>query len=328
LSVSSRDTKDTYNLGQWACGPKLGKGLLIKWGDCLRKRKFICIRPAPQDFDRDPHIPHDAWVSSIRYWHTIAILFCFLSPAMGQCETVSGSSVSLFWDAPTDPGLDFYRVLRSDTPIGAATPTDNITMVTANSALDLEPLQQAYYVMTAVYTDRRESGFSNELCVILQAPAIPAKPLPMTLIATLDDPTTPPELIISNLTAQSPRAYVLGEGLSEGAIKYTDRTIQYGSLPPILQGLAYILTANDDKSSSGSAFLSFDVNRAVIVYVAHRFELPPPPWLQQFVPTSLSVSGGGVFDVFSKGFPQGSVILGGNIESGTTGRSMYTVMIQ
>jgi len=138
------------------------------------------------------------------------------------------------------------------------------------------------------------------------------------------------ELSISNLAVATGKAYeVVENGLDLNNLQYIDRTFTFSDIPTGFQGLTYIKTANDDKSSQGNSFLSFDVNQDVTVYVAHRVELTPKPsWLLSFADTGLILQGSGDFNILKKDFPAGTITLGGNIESGTTGRSMYTVILE
>ena len=79
---------------------------------------------------------------------------------------------------------------------------------------------------------------------------------------TINPADPPPDvgLTVSEVTAESGAAYTVVEGgLENGAVCYIDRDYVYGSIPDFLVGATYIMTANDDKNSQGSDFLSFMV---------------------------------------------------------------------
>ena len=130
------------------------------------------------------------------------------------------------------------------------------------------------------------------------------------------------------VSGTSPTSYVW-DTMGAGKVQYVDRTYTFSSVPAALAGLAFLRTANDDKSSVGSGWITFTLSEAATVYVAHDDRISPrPPWLSGWTDTGLNlVSGGGTFSVFSKAFAAGTVSLGGNVGSGTTIASMYTVLV-
>ncbi len=140
------------------------------------------------------------------------------------------------------------------------------------------------------------------------------------------DLVTPPELpVVSNIVAASGDQYITGT-LSTGATQYLDRVYVFQTVPSIYDGLLYIVTANDDKAATQAAFLSFDVDRAVRVYVAHDERISPKPaWLAGWVSSNdLLISGGGTFRLHWADYGPGAVVLGGNAGGGN---SMYSVVL-
>ncbi len=139
----------------------------------------------------------------------------------------------------------------------------------------------------------------------------------------------PIALEITNLQVQSGKAYVVGpDGLLNGALTYIDRSYTFTTIPPTLTNTTYIQTGNNDKSSTGSSFMSFDVNQPVTVYVAHDDRITPKPtWLNSFTNTGdILITSDTDFEIYSQTFPTGTINLGGNRESGKGG-SMYSVAI-
>ncbi|MFQ5963711.1 MAG: DUF5060 domain-containing protein [Candidatus Scalinduaceae bacterium] len=135
------------------------------------------------------------------------------------------------------------------------------------------------------------------------------------------------QLVIGNLSAGSGSAYVVvPDGLQTGAATYIDRSFTFSTVPASVNGATYIQTANNDKSSTGTSFLTFDVNQNVTVYVGHDNRITTKPsWLAGFTDTGEDiVTTDTALRLFAKDFPAGAVTLGGNQGSGN---SMYTVVI-
>ena len=133
-------------------------------------------------------------------------------------------------------------------------------------------------------------------------------------------PTVPLE--VSNI---SNPAYQLGV-LDYGEPIFTDRTGVLTDMPSRYIGLARILTPKDDRTSSGEAFLSFDVNVPTTVYLAHDDSIHnKPAWLMTWEDT-----GTDLYDrsVYTKTFPAGNVTLGGNTADGIDTGSMYFVFFE
>jgi hypothetical protein len=147
---------------------------------------------------------------------------------------------------------------------------------------------------------------------------------------TVTDQTN--QLVISNLTVASGKPYVVDtSGLSSGDRVYIDRKFTYVLAPEeVLQGAAFIQTANSDKNSSDTSFLSFSVNQAVTVYVAYDQQATSLPnwlssgWTEGEILDTTDVT----LQLYSRDFPAGTVSLGGNKAAGAKGtQSNYTVVI-
>ena len=133
------------------------------------------------------------------------------------------------------------------------------------------------------------------------------------------------QLVISNITVASGKAYeVIYGGLVNGAKVYIDRSYVYSNVPDWLTGATHIRTANDDRSSTGDSFISFDVNQDVTVYVAHPYgSQDQPAWMASFADTGADlVTTDRKLNLFMKDFQAGTVTLGGNEAS-----SMYTIIV-
>jgi chitodextrinase len=139
------------------------------------------------------------------------------------------------------------------------------------------------------------------------------------------------ELEVSNINRPT---YVTAE-LVEGDQYYVDRNYTVVDIPGQYEGSLWIKTANDDKYDTSEEFLSFTVNQNVTVYVGFDLRaVSLPTWVTgDFTSTG---DGIGVSDVeasplglWSRDFPAGDVVLGGNMASGASGAgSMYVVLLR
>ncbi|HKT07314.1 MAG TPA: hypothetical protein VJR24_05410, partial [Gemmatimonadaceae bacterium] len=156
---------------------------------------------------------------------------------------------------------------------------------------------------------------------------------PLGVDATIA-PTGP--VVVSNIAVATGKTYVAKQGaMVVGAKVYTDRTYQTMSpLPTVVQGATYIQTANNDKVAKpgSTSFLSFTVDRATTVYVAHDNRIAAPKWLTStFTKTTSTITNTDFYGqqhltLFKRDFPQGKVTLGSNVDQ-TGNCNMYMVIL-
>lgn len=128
---------------------------------------------------------------------------------------------------------------------------------------------------------------------------------------------------------------VANSDLRAGRLLYMDRTYVFSDpIPPTLFMQTYIRTRQADRdTTSPAAFLSFDVNQKVVVYVGIDQRIATPPsWLQDWQKESIQLQdtdhGSPARILYSKRFPAGKISLGPNREPGMpSGQSMYSVVI-
>jgi lysophospholipase L1-like esterase len=137
------------------------------------------------------------------------------------------------------------------------------------------------------------------------------------------------------LQSLSPLAYKQSL-LGVGDLYYLDRSYTLTSIPPDLMGenVLWVKTKNGDKYNTSPSFLQFEISQNVTVYVAYDSRASSiPTWLSGFTKTALTIgvsdTGLGHFDVYSKSFSPGSVVLGGNMASGAVGsKTNYIVVVK
>ena len=138
----------------------------------------------------------------------------------------------------------------------------------------------------------------------------------------IDGGSTTTALTITNLNQNN---YTWGT-LDIGEPVYIDRSFSYSSIPNEYIGLRYLMTRNDDKDSSNSTFISFDVSRPVSIYIAYDERITSiPSWLSTWIDTNQTITtNDATLHLYNKVFNSGTVTLGGNEGQGF---SMYTVII-
>ncbi len=188
----------------------------------------------------------------------------------------------------------------------------------SHAVLNLPDFGTCYFAVKAVNSSGALSAFSNEALKVMAAGAVP--PDSDSINVTWAESQA---LIISNT---QPGDYEWGV-LADGELVYVDRGYVFTSIPSELVGLDYLRTANADKASTASNTVSFDVSRPVTVFVAHDIRITSKPdWLMAWTKTSMTVTTNDTsFDIYSKDFQAGTVILGGNDGKG---KSMYSVMVK
>lgn len=110
---------------------------------------------------------------------------------------------------------------------------------------------------------------------------------------------------------------------------YVDRAYTIASMPDSLSGYLWIRTANDDKTSRDSQFLSFTLTAKSEVTVAYDAQIPVlPSWLQDWTKKEGKIvdSRGEQFDLYAKVYEAGEVVLGGNC--GSADDNMYFVLLK
>lgn len=139
--------------------------------------------------------------------------------------------------------------------------------------------------------------------------------------------------LVSEIKATTGRSYIPAE-LVVGTKIYTDRVYQATSVPAFLNKAPLIVTANDDKSSTSTAMLSFKVSQPATVYVAYDPRATVlPAWLSgwQKLADRVGVNDSKIshMDLYSKSFAAGTVSLGGNLASPAKGAgNNYFVVVQ
>lgn len=157
----------------------------------------------------------------------------------------------------------------------------------------------------------------------------PLAPVPQEQSSTLADSG-----LITYIEAASGRPYAAAEGLADGARVYIDRTYVYKNVPATLKGLTYIRTANGDQALSGSGtFLTFELTRDAVVYVAYHGPATPS-WLHElgFRPTGDSIvvakaAEENAYAIYAATFRAGTIRLGTNRADGGSAQ-MYTIAVK
>ncbi|GJL59414.1 MAG: hypothetical protein NPIRA03_22710 [Nitrospirales bacterium] len=226
------------------------------------------------------------------------------------------------------------RIKSKPSWLGSFTDT-GANLVTSDAPFSL--FVRAFPAGTITLGGNASGGCCSMYSVIVKSGSGGATTTPTTTTPTTTTPTTTTPTTstsssshsISNLTVASGQVYVVpASGIQAGGTVYRDRAYTFKSVPAVVQGAAYIKTANDDKAATNSNFLSFTVNEPVSVYVAHGDRIKSKPsWLGSFTDTGANlVTSDATFSLFVRAFPAGTITLGGNASGGCC--SMYSVIVK
>jgi hypothetical protein len=224
------------------------------------------------------------------------------APTNLSATAISSSQISLTWGQSSDNvGVTSYNIYRNGSLL-----TNTNANTTSYDDTGLNPNTSYAYEVSALDAAGNESQKSQAVSITTP----PATPLPFA---------------ITNLT---PASYQVRNDLQVGSTVYIDRVFTYTSIPNQLLGSVYIQTANSDKTSSGTSFISFSTDTDASVYVAHDARITTKPsWLSSFIDTGLTITNTDTtLNVYKKDFPAGTITLGGN--GGTYDRSMYVVIVK
>jgi len=130
------------------------------------------------------------------------------------------------------------------------------------------------------------------------------------------------------LRATSRPAYVW-DTLAKGRPLHVDAQDALTEAPQRYEGLRMLRTAQADRAAKGAAFLTFEANGPVRVYVAHDERIPSKPaWLAPDLWTytwDFLKAGKQTYRLLYRDFPAGKVTLGGN--EAPEG-NMYVVLVE
>jgi hypothetical protein len=224
---------------------------------------------------------------------------------LGQDSSIE---IRLDYSDPDGPGP--YTIVLVKQPVkGTLTGTDNDRVYTPNSG----------FVGVDSFTWKVNDGRIDSNIALVSVQVAPKDPVPGET------------LLISDLSALSGDDYhVVNGGIKSGATVYSDRSYTYTDVPAVIEGAHYVVTANDDKARSESAFLNFSVNQDVTVYVAYDSRASAlPGWLTGWANFGQTLGNTDVgLDLYSQDFVAGRITLGANLALGAAGaRSNYVVLI-
>lgn len=231
------------------------------------------------------------------------------APKIHSVAALSGTSVKVVFDEPVTRASaeqsGNYEINGGINVTAASLDSDNQSLTLTTSAL---ALGSTYMLTVSDITDRSPNANTG---------------------GDQAEFSFSEELEVSSLTAASGRAYEFVESIAEGDHVYIDRDYTFTSLGDYA-GMGCIRTANDDKNETAEHFLSFDVNRAVTVYVAWDTRVDTPSWLSSWDHTGdevqVSTDNMDAMEVLSREFDAGTVTLGSNGASAED-KSMYSVFI-
>lgn len=155
-------------------------------------------------------------------------------------------------------------------------------------------------------------------------------------IVPVPDVPNPPVPTDQSLISGISQSGYINTHLKIGDKYYIDRDYTIAGIPSILDKseVEWIKTRNDDKSSTGTSFLNFNISKKSYVYIAYDERVTSyPNWLADWETVddniSLNTVGYKQNNLKRKLFNAGKVVLGGNMDTGASGsESMYFVGVE
>jgi hypothetical protein len=155
-------------------------------------------------------------------------------------------------------------------------------------------------------------------------------------VATPTPAPTPTPLsgVINNLTVNdtgNAADWSIRTNIQNDNQQYGDRTFTFTTMPTSVAGCDWIRTANDSKTYTGTTLVSFTVNSASDVYVAHNDLITAKPsWLSDWTLTADDLVNNEAtprtFSLYKKNFTAGSNVSLGN--NGSTTEGMYVIIVK
>lgn len=120
--------------------------------------------------------------------------------------------------------------------------------------------------------------------------------------------------------------------LEAGDSYYIDEAFTLRTIPAVLAEGRWVMTANADRSSTAADYVTFDVDRAVDVYIAYDAGATGlPSWMSGFLDTGLTLTTSNAaadsLKLYRATYGAGAITLGGNLSGSATGAETNYVVI-
>lgn len=137
--------------------------------------------------------------------------------------------------------------------------------------------------------------------------------------------------LISNLTVNdtaNAADWSIRTNLQSGDLAYGDRTVTFATVPSTVAGSAWIRTAMDSKTYTGTTLVTFRVNSNAEVFVGHNDAITTKPsWLSTWTDTGADVTSNGLtYSLYRKTYTSGSTVSLGN--NGDTSLGQYIIAVK
>ncbi len=230
-------------------------------------------------------------------------------PQLARIEVISSTAVDVVFSEPMDKASaenkNNYTINNNITVISATLDPNGVRVHLITSQYQLG---QSYAIQVANIYDR-----ANQ-------PNILSSPNPVKYLLVQGGS-------VSNLNKIQYDFNLFAVGVSG---YYVDRpTYTITQAPEHLKGAIQVKTANDDKLSNSTNFMSFELKGESIILVAYDSRIENiPGWLSEWKITGEQIidSRSNVFQIYSIEAKNGSITLGGNC--GTMDDNMYLVFIE
>lgn len=205
---------------------------------------------------------------------------------------------------------------------GWADTGENITAGDFGGATATYSLYKKTYSSGSSVSVGQNGGTNSMYTIIVKATSTPT-PTP-----------TPTSGIITGMTvndSSNSADWSIQSNIQVNNTQYGDRTYMLATVPSSVAGSAWIRTANDSKTYTGSTLVTFTVTQNADVYVAHADEIPTKPsWLSSWTDTGDNIvndyNGGVSYSLFKKYYAANSTVSLGN--NGDTSKANYMIIVK
>ena len=228
-------------------------------------------------------------------------------PAVENVATITAQSVHIQFSEPVD---EQTAIIIDNYSISPSVQITNATLLESTKVL-LTTSPHSENVIYSLQISNIKDLATNQN-VITNHP---------TVHYTYSDSLRPQDISRSSYFT---RYSIVGDSL------YSDRPYVITSIPPQLENMLWIVTANDDKTSFENEFLTFSINKPTSVYIGFDIESIAsesfPAWLNDWDKTELIINSDDTqFIIYQKNFEPSEITLCAN--EGSSSSSMYIILV-
>lgn len=254
-----------------------------------------------------------------------------------EFDVAAGTDIYIVWDSNATGAIDWITTANGWTDTGE--------IITTSDGKSLRIDKKSFSSAEKVTLGKNFSGSSSSangsqyIIIAKAAGTSSVSPSPSMSPTPSPSPTpvvspSPTSSMVANMVVNdnSNRSdWSIRNDLQVTDLQYGDRTYGFKTIPSVLLGSEWIRTANDSRSYTAGAMVTFQVTANSDVFVAHTDEVAAPSWLtSEWTDTGAEIVNNyntpTSFSIYKKAFSAGSTVT--LHQNGATNRSMYTIIVR